>query len=70
MSVFIRYRVPVMVEIEPSERQVLSVHVIDESLEGPLAVIDVDGEEVSAKDRREAIEIAETRYWPGWTFGF
>ena len=69
MSLCVTYRVPLMVEVEPSRGEVLSVHVVDESIEGPKTVVDGSNRAVSPKKRRKAIRIAETTMWPSWTFG-
>ncbi len=50
--------------------EVVSVHLVDERIDGPLTVTDKEGEEAKPKKRRRAIEIAETQPWPGWTAGW
>lgn len=70
MSLFIHYRVPLVVEVEPATAEVLSVHIIDEAIEGPLAVMDDADRPVSTDRKSRAIEIAEGQTWPGWTSGY
>ncbi len=70
MSVYVHYRVPLVVEVELSTQEVLSVHVVDEAIEGPLDVRDDGNERVGRQKRARAMEIAETAMWRGWISGF
>lgn len=62
--------VHLIAEVERGTGEVISVHLADEQIEGPLAVTDWDGSEAKPKKRRKAIEIAETQRWPGWVAGW
>lgn len=70
MTTYVHYRVPLIAEVETGTGEVVSVHLVDERIEGPLTVTDCDGNEAKSKKRRRAIEIAETQPWPGWTAGW
>jgi hypothetical protein len=70
VSVYVKYSVPLMVEVEPATREVLSVHVLDESIDGPFDVVDDDDESVSISEQRQARRVAESAMWPSWTFGW
>lgn len=70
MTAYVHYRVPLIAEVEMGTGEVVSVHLVDERIEGPLTVTDSEGEEAKPKKRRRAIEIAETQPWPGWTAGW
>lgn len=48
MNLFVHYRVPLVVEVEPATDEVLSVHIVDEGIEGPLAVMDDSDRPVSS----------------------
>lgn len=70
MSMYVHYRVPVVVEVELSTREILSVHVDDEAIEGPLRVTGDDDQPVNPKDHSLAKHVTETTIWPGWTSGY
>jgi hypothetical protein len=70
MSMYVHYRVPLMVEVELATDEVLSVHINDEAIEGPLEVTTTTGSTPSPKKRRLAIDVAETNVWPSWTAGW
>lgn len=70
MTTYVHYQVPLIAEVETGTGEVISVHLIDERIEGPLTATDCDGNEAKPKKRRRAIEIAETQRWPGWTAGW
>lgn len=70
MTMYVHYRIPLIAEVEPGTGEVISVHLADEQIEGPLAVTDWDGNEAKPKKRRKAIEIAETQRWSGWIAGW
>jgi hypothetical protein len=67
MTVYVRYEVPVLVEVDLRHRKVVAVHVEDEAVSGPLEAVDGIGR----KPRRaaQAIDIAEASDWPTWQFG-
>ena len=70
MPILVHYRVPVVAEVEIETGEVISVHIDDEQMDGPLRVTDGSENEVGAADRQRAIDIAETKSWPGWTSGW
>lgn len=69
MRVYVEYRVPVLVEVDLDAGRVLSVHVDDESVEGPMGVIDVSPRTSSETEAATAIDLAEKETWPAWEFG-
>lgn len=69
MSVYVHYKVPLIARIEIETGEILSVHVDDEEIEGPLKTTSDAGEPTDA-ERRRAIRIAETSMWPGWRAGW
>lgn len=69
MSVQVHYTVPLVAEIDLDSGEVLSVHLDDEAIEGPLRAT-ADGAEMPPSDRERAIRIAENSLWPGWHAGW
>lgn len=69
MAVYVRYKVPLVAEVEVETGEVLSVHLDDEAIEGPLEVT-IDGGELSGAIRQRALRIAESSMWPGWEAGW
>lgn len=69
MSVHVHYKVPLVAEVEVETGEVLSVHLDDESIEGPLMAT-ADGAEPSPSERERAMRIAESAMWPGWQSGW
>jgi hypothetical protein len=69
MSVYVHYRVPLVAEVEIETGVVVSVHLVDEAIEGPLEVTS-DADEPSDDERERARRVAETSMWPGWTAGW
>lgn len=67
MPVFVRYQVPVLVEVE--EGQVVSVRVDDESIAGPDGTIDTDRPSIEAPELASEIRVAESTDWPAWQIG-
>jgi hypothetical protein len=67
MTVFVEYRVPILVEVDERLGAVVSVRVDDDDVEGPLGV--VAEHELSAANERRALAIAEAEPWPAWEFG-
>jgi len=70
VPILVHYRVPVVAEVEIETGEVLSVHIDDEHVDGPLRVTDDASGEVEAGVRQRAIAIAESAAWPGWTAGW
>ncbi len=68
MRVFVRFQVPVLVEVDLNSGSVVSVVVDDERATGIGEAFTVDGE-LGADERRRAIEVAEITGWPAWRFG-
>lgn len=69
MSVYVHYRVPLVAEVEVETGEVLSVHLDDEAIQGPLKVTADDGD-LPSEVRRRALQIAESAMWPGWEAGW
>lgn len=70
MSVHVHYQVPLVVEVEPETGEILSVHIVDEQIEGPLRVLDPNGEVLEPQVAKLAAAVAESSSWPGWTAGW
>lgn len=69
MSIHVHYKVPLIAEVEVETGEVLSVHLDDEHVEGPLGAT-ADGHELSATEREAALRVAELALWPGWQAGW
>ena len=69
MPVYVHYRVPLVAELDIEAGEVLSVHLDDESIDGPLRAT-ADGAELSLTEEERAMRIAETALWPGWQAGW
>lgn len=69
MSIYVHYKVPLVAEIEVETGEVVSVHLDDEHVEGPLRAT-MDGHELSASEREAAFRVAELTQWPGWQAGW
>lgn len=69
MSVYVHYKVPLVAEVEVETGEVISVHLDDEAIEGPLTVT-ADGSDLPSEVRRQALQIAESAMWPGWEAGW
>ena len=69
MSVFVRYNVPVLAEVDLSAGCVLRVQVDDEAVTGPEDVFAVDEPSLRDDAHHRAVEIAEHEPWPAWEFG-
>lgn len=67
MTVFVEYRVPVLVEVDENVGAILSVRVDDDEVDGPIGV--VADQALSAAEERHALAIAEAEPWPAWEFG-
>jgi hypothetical protein len=69
MSYLVKYLVPVYVEVDGDE--VVSVHVGDEEIGRPVAVLDEDFvTEIDGDEAVPALKVAEAASWPGWEFGW
>jgi hypothetical protein len=69
MTVFVRYSVPVLAEVDLSVGRVLRVQVDDEAVAGPEEVFAVEQAPLGEDDQHRAREIAEDAPWPAWEFG-
>ena len=69
MSVYVHYKAPLVAEVEVESREVLSVHLDDEAIEGPLMVT-ADGSDLPSGVRRHAVQIAESAMWLGSEAGW
>jgi len=68
VTVFVEYRVPVLVEVDENASVIVSVRVDDESVEGPFGAVMTEWE-ISADEEGRAIAVAETESWPAWDLG-
>lgn len=67
----VEFRVPVWVHVDLEQREVVSVHVDDVSVEGPVGVSAYSGALVDEDVRHAAIALASSdATWPAWTIGF
>lgn len=71
MIVYVSYMVPVIAIVDTRTAEVDSVVVDDESIRFDNEFLHEDQTPVkSARAKRRAYEIAETKVWPAWTVGF
>lgn len=68
MRVYVEYQVPVLVEVDLDEEQVVAVVVDDEQVAGLSGVIAL-AYGLSPAAGARAIRIAEDDPWPAWEFG-
>lgn len=67
----VEFRVPVWVHVDVKHGEVVSVHVDDVSVEGPVDVSAYLGASVEGETRRSAIELTRDHgAWPAWAIGF
>lgn len=69
MSIFVRYQVPVLAEVDLEGGRVIRVQVDDEAVGEPLDVFAVDEQGLSTADLDIAIVIAAGQPWPAWELG-
>jgi hypothetical protein len=69
VRVYVEYQVPVLVEVDLDEGEVVAVCVEDEQVDGPRGVIVLDPGGLSTASTARAIAIAEGDSWPAWEFG-
>lgn len=69
MTTYVRYTVPVLVEVDLDRAVVVSVQVDDERAEGPIGVLSDNSRELSFGDAGRAADIAEAASWPAWVLG-
>lgn len=70
MVVYVTYRVPVEVELEIETGEIISVHIMDEKLEGPIGVFNYELLPIGGRLKQEVLKLVEEAEWPGWTFGY
>lgn len=68
MRVFVRFQVPVLVEVDLDSGAVVSVVVDDERAVSADEVFSLDGD-VTDTERGRATDIAENAGWPAWRLG-
>jgi hypothetical protein len=67
----VEFRVPVWVHVDVERAEVVSVHVDDAAVEGPVAFSTYAGGEVDADLRQAAEELTkDDESWPDWLIGF
>jgi hypothetical protein len=67
----VRYQVDVWVHVDPENNEIVSVHVDDWSLRGPLEVARWDDRPVEDVVRQRAVELVrDDADWPIWVIGF
>lgn len=67
----VEFRVPVWVHVDVKHGEIVSVHVDDVSVEGPVDVSAYSGASVGGQTRRSAIELTRDKAaWPAWVIGF
>ena len=67
----VRYQLDLWVHVDPDEDEIVSVHVDDGSLEGPLEVSKWGPQRVEQRVRDRVIElVADDATWPIWIIGF
>jgi hypothetical protein len=70
MKVYVEYRVPVLVEVDLDNEEIVGVCVDDEQVHGPSDVIVVEPGGLPADRSSRAVAIAEADTWPEWELGF
>jgi len=67
----VRYQVDLWVHVDPEDKEIVSVHVDDWSLEGPLDVSYWGSRPVPEPVQTMALGlVAEDATWPAWQIGF
>ncbi len=69
MTVYVEYKVPVLVEVDLDAEAIVGVYVDDEQVDGPGDVIVVAPGGLSADEAARAVAIAEADSWPQWELG-
>lgn len=69
MAIFVRHLVPVVAEIDLTTDRVTQVHVDDEAIGEPEAVLVIDQPDLAAADREHAMAVASDQPWPAWELG-
>jgi len=67
----VEFRVPVWVHVDVEHDEIVSVHVDDVSVEGPVDVTAHSGTSVDPGLRQAAIDLtSDETTWPHWMIGF
>lgn len=67
----LEFRVPVWVHVDVEHGEIVSVHVDDVTVEGPVNVSKYSGASVEEETRQSAIELTrDNGAWPAWAIGF
>lgn len=69
MTVFVRYMVPVLVEVNLRSGRVARVQVDDEAVGDADDLFVIDEPDLSSADRERAVAIATDEPWPAWDLG-
>lgn len=69
MTVFVRYMVPVLAQVDVAAGRVVRVEVDDEAAGDAEDVFVIDGSVLSDADRDRSVTIASSEDWPAWEFG-
>jgi hypothetical protein len=69
VTVFVRYLVPVLAEVDVAAGRVIRVQVDDEAVGDAEQVFVVDGTDLADAEQEAAISVAEDSFWPAWEFG-
>jgi len=69
MTVFVRYMVPVLAEVDIEAGRVVRVQVDDEAVGDPEDAFVIDGTDLSDADRDRSVTIASSEDWPAWELG-
>lgn len=69
MSIFVRYSVPVLAEIDLASGEVVRVQVDDEAVSGPDEVFVVDEPVPVEAELLRARAVADRMPWPAWELG-
>ncbi len=67
----VEFRVPVWVHVDVERGEVVSVHVDDTAVEGPVGFSAYSGGAVDAPLRQAAVQLtSDDTSWPHWMIGF
>ena len=67
----VEFQVPVWVHVDVEHSEIVSVHVDDVPVEGPVEVSAYSGAPVEGETRQRAIDLTrDNGAWPAWVIGF
>jgi hypothetical protein len=69
MTLYLKYRAHIWVEVDPDAEDVLSVVVDHRTMSSPVAVVDTSDTTVAEERRTRAQAIADACDWPTWDYG-